>query len=90
MTIETRKYQLIEEIMRVTDEQILSKFEEILKEYHQTMDSIQHLVKPTRSKTSVDQLIEEQGFKGIDKAKMDQLIEEIGIEEPIEDLLEML
>jgi hypothetical protein len=90
MTIETRKYQLIQEIMRVTDEQILGKFEEILKEYHQSVDSIKHLVTPTRSKTSVDQLIQEQGFKGIDKTKMDQLIAEIGIEEPIEDLLEML
>jgi hypothetical protein len=90
MTIEARKYQLIQEIMRVTDEQILGKFEEILKEYHQSVDSIKHLVTPARSKTSVDQLIQEQGFKGIDKTKMDQLIAEIGIEEPIEDLLEML
>ncbi len=90
MTIETRKYQLIEEIMRTTDEQILGKFEEILKEYHQSMGSIKHLVKPTRSKTNVDQLVKEQGYKGVDKAKVDQLIEEINIEEPIEDLLKML
>ena len=76
--------------MRLTDEHVLSRFENILKEYHQSMNSIRHLAKPTRSKTDVDQLIKEQGFTGINKAKMNQLIEEIGIEEPIEDLLEML
>lgn len=90
MNIEVRKYYLIEEIMRVTDEEVLSKFEEILKDYHQNLDSIKYLIRPMRKKTDIDQLVEEQGYKGIDKAKIDQLVEEIGIEEPIEDLLEML
>ncbi len=90
MTIEARKYQLIEEIMQLSDEQVLRKFEEILKEYHDSMGSIWYLIKPTSEKTDIDRLIKEQGFKGIDKAKMDKLVEEIGIEEPIEDLLEMI
>jgi len=90
MNIEVRKYYLIEEIMRVTDEEVLSKFEEILKDYRQNLDSIKYLIRPMRKKTDIDQLVEEQGYKGIDKAKIDQLVEEIGIEEPIEDLLEML
>lgn len=90
MNIEVRKYYLIEEIMRVTDGEVLSKFEEILKDYHQNLDSIKYLIRPMRKKTDIDQLVEEQGYKGIDKAKIDQLVEEIGIEEPIEDLLEML
>ena len=81
---------MIEEIMQLTNEQIISKFEEILKDYHQSVDSIKHLVKPSRSETDVDKLIDEQGFKGVDKAKMGQLVEEIGIEESIEDLLAML
>ncbi len=76
--------------MKLSDEQILGKFEEILKEYRESIGSIQHLIKPMREKTDTDELIKEQGFKGIDRAKMDKLIEEIGIEEPIEDLLEML
>jgi uncharacterized protein YjgD (DUF1641 family) len=90
MTIEARKYQLIEEIMQLSDEQVLRKFEEILKEYHDSMESLRHLIKSTREKTDIDQLIKEQGFKGIDKAKMDKLVAEIAIEEPIEDLIEMI
>jgi hypothetical protein len=38
MTIEARKYQLIEEIMQLSDEQVLRKFEEILKEYHDSIN----------------------------------------------------
>ncbi len=90
MSIETRKYQLIEKIIRVSDGQILGKFEAILGGYHQSMDSIKHLVKPTRSNTIVEQLVEEQNYKGVDKVRVNQLIEEINIEEPIEDLLRML
>lgn len=90
MTIESRKYHLIQEIMRLSDEKVLTKFEDILKEYHQSLDAIKHLLKPTRAKTDVDQLIHEQGFDGVDKEKMDRLIKEMAIEEPIEDLLEML
>ena len=90
MTIEARKYQLMEGIMQLTNEHLLGRLESILKEYDQSMSSIKHLVKPTRRKTDVDQLIKEQGFEGIDKARMGQLIQEINIEESIEDLLEML
>jgi hypothetical protein len=54
------------------------------------MESLRHLIKSTREKTDIDQLIKEQGFKGIDKAKMDKLVAEIAIEEPIEDLIEMI
>lgn len=90
MTIEARKYQLIEEIMRLSDEQVLEKFEHILKEYHDALGAIKHLVKPTKEKTDIDQLMKEQGYKGVDKAKIEKLIEEMDIEEPLEELLEML
>ena len=90
MTIEARKYQLIEEITRVTDEHLLNKFEQVLKEYTQSLDSIGHLVKPIRDKTDVDQLVKAQKYQGVDQAKLDQLINDINIEEPIENLLEML
>ena len=90
MTIETRKYRLIAEIMRVTDEQALSKFEALLRDYHQSLSSIEHLVTPSRPVTNVDQLVEEQGYSGVDSATLDRLIENVGVEEPIEKLLEML
>ncbi|MEM6804104.1 MAG: hypothetical protein AAF696_22055 [Bacteroidota bacterium] len=90
MTIEARKYHLIAEIMQVSDEKILKRFEEILTEYHQQMNDLRGLVKPIRSKKDINQLIQEQGFTGVDREKMNRLIDEIDIEESIEELLAML
>ncbi len=90
MTKEAKKYHLIEEIIQIEDDLLLNKFEELLREYKESMNSIRHLVKPVRKKTDVDQLVKEQGYKGIEKGELDQIIEEIAIEEPIEDLLEMI
>ncbi len=90
MTLETRKYHLIAEIMRVTDERTLSKFETLLREYHQSFSAIEHLVIPSRPTTDVDQLVKEQGYSGVDLATLDRLIDEVGVEEPIKDLLDML
>ena len=90
MTIEARRYNLIEGIMRVSDEGTLDKLEQILKEYVQARESIAHLVKPMRKKLDVEQLMQEQGFKGVNKEKIVRLIEEIALEEPIEELLEMI
>jgi hypothetical protein len=90
MTIEARKYHLIEGIMKVSDEGIISKLEQILKDFSEASESIKHLVKPMRKKLDIDELIAEQGFAGVDKTKIDHLIEEMAIEEPIDDLLEMI
>ena len=54
------------------------------------MNDLRGLVKPIRSKTDIDQLIQEQGFTGVDREKMNRLIDEIDIEESIEELLAML
>ena len=90
MTIEARKYYLIQGIMDVADESTIEKLEQILKEYTKGIDSIRHLVKPTRKKTDVDELVKEQNFQGVNKEKIDRLIDEMAIEESIEDLLEMI
>lgn len=90
MTIEARKYHLIEGIMKVSDEGIISKLEQILGEFNEASESIKHLIKPMRKKLDIDELIAEQGFTGVNKEKVDHLIEEMAIEEPIENLLEMI
>ena len=90
MTIEARKYHLIEGIMQVSDEGAIEKLEQILKEYAESRDSIRHLLKPMKQKLDVDQLVEEQNFQGVNTEKIEQLIKEINLEEPIEDLLEMI
>ncbi|MCB0610768.1 MAG: hypothetical protein H6562_24910 [Lewinellaceae bacterium] len=91
MTLETRKYQLIERITGIQDKFLISKLEEILtKNSGENSDILSQLVKPLDENLDIDKLIKEQGFTGIDRSKFDRLINEIDIQEPIEDLLKMI
>lgn len=90
MTIETRKYHLIEQIMKISNDHLLGQLEKVLDEFLEGGKSVSHLVKPMRKKLEIEELIQEQEFKGSDKEVIDHLIEEAAIEEPIEELLEML
>lgn len=90
MTIETRKYQLIEGIMKVTDEAMLKKLEGMLSQYHNNFDSIQHIAKPIKKKLDIDQLVKDKNYKGVDKSKVDNLIDEMGLDTPIEELIDMI
>ncbi|HFA47438.1 MAG TPA: hypothetical protein ENJ95_00315 [Bacteroidetes bacterium] len=47
-------------------------------------------VKPIRDSLTLNQLLEEQQFKGFDRQELDNLISEMNIQEPIEELLAML
>ncbi len=90
MTLQSRKYKLIEEIMGLENESMLGKLEAILREYYDSMESIQHLIAPERKKTDVEAIVREQGFTGVNKEEIDRIIEEMAIEEPLEELLKML
>ncbi len=90
MTIEMRKYHLVENIIKLSDERLLSQLEEMLHAYQTARQSIRYLAKPMRTTLDIDQLVKEQNFKGVDKSKVDNLIEDMAIETPIEDLLKML
>lgn len=90
MTLESRKYQLIEQITGIEDEILITKLEELLKQLDKGDQVFFHISKPLKEKLVLDQLIEEQGFKSVDRERFDQLVDEINIEEPIEDLLEMI
>ena len=90
MGIEIRKYKLIEQLMEVSDEDTLQNIEHIFSTYLNRVKSIKHLIKPTREKLNIDELIKEQNYKGADKSIIDNLVDEMAIEEPIEDLLKMI
>ena len=90
MNIELRKYKIIEELMKISDESILVKLEMMLKNYMANQESIKYLVKPMRTTLDIDVLIKEQKYQGADKAFIDGLIDEMAIETPIEELLKML
>ncbi|MEM6320562.1 MAG: hypothetical protein AAF960_23035 [Bacteroidota bacterium] len=76
--------------MNVSDETTLKNLETIFNIYIKDLTSIKHLIKPTKKKLDIDQIMKEQNYQGADKQVIDNLIDEMTIEEPIEDLLKMI
>lgn len=90
MTVQAKKYQIIEQITHIEDEQLLDQLQHWI-EVNQSNDSIlASLIKPMREKLDIEQLKIEQNYKGFDKVEVDRLIKEADIQEPIEELLSMI
>ena len=90
MTVETKKYKLIEKITSLQDEEVLNKLELVLNEYSRGNLILMEIVKPIREKLDIEQLKKEQNYQGFDKEEVDRLIKEIDLQEPIEKLVEMI
>ena len=90
MTIEKLKYEILAEIVKTNDEAILNSIKEMLLKVSSENDLFNRIVKPTREKITVEDLIREQNYKGFDKEKVDKLIKEMDIQDPIEELLNEL
>lgn len=52
-----------------------------------TEQLISQITKPKRATLTVEDLIEEQKYKGFDRAGFDKLVAELAVQEPIEELL---
>ena len=92
MQLEALKLDMIRKIM---DEQDVSKLEAInatLSQSHQSdREEILHrIAKPTRRKLDIEELKREQNWRPIDKEAFFKKIEELDIEEPLEELIEMI
>lgn len=90
MTVETKKYKLIEKITSLQDEEVLNKLELVLNEYSRGNLILMDIVKPIREKLDIEQLKKEQNYQGFDKEEVDRLIKEIDLQEPIEELIKMI
>ncbi len=93
MTLEARKFRLIQLISSLEDELLIGKLEGLLNELNQmeTADkTLLALSKPIREKIDIDQLIKEQNYIHPTRAELDKIIDEANIEESIEDLLELI
>ena len=90
LNLNHRKQQLIQRIAQIKEENHLLMLERYMTDIEQENIEIEAIFKPSKKTISVEELIEEQNYTGIDKAKMDRLIEEMDIQEPLEDLLKML
>lgn len=94
--LELHRYKLIALIMQVQDVALLIKMEEVLEKMPevQPLEEVQpaymRAVKPLRKGVTLEQLVEESGYKPITWEEFYPLVENLNIEEPIEDLLAML
>lgn len=90
MTVEARKYQLINTITRIQDN---TKLEEVESAINEILDegnlALKKIAVPMRKKLDIEELAMEQNYKAPSKKKMDKLIRELDITEPIEELLKM-
>ncbi len=90
LNLNHRKKQLIQRIAQIKEEKHLLMLERYMADIEQESIDLEAIFKPAKKTITVEELIEEQNYKGIDKAKMDRLIQEMDIQEPLEDLLKML
>ncbi|MCB0643186.1 MAG: hypothetical protein KDC44_16170 [Phaeodactylibacter sp.] len=84
-----RKYQLIEKIIGIQDEQLLIRLEAFVH-VMQRSDEGAALLRPLRPDLQLTDLVREQKYEGLDPEQFKYVVEHIGIQEKIEDLLEQL
>ena len=87
--LDSRKYRLIQEIMKLDSEEALSKLEEEVEAIQQE-EVFWTAIKPLRKTITLEQMIKEQNYKPIEKDEFFKMVDELEIEESIEELLSML
>ena len=87
--LDSRKYKLIQEIMKLDNEKALSKLEEEVEAIQQE-EIFWTAIKPLRRTITLEQMIKEQNYKPIEKDEFFKMVDELEIEESIEELLSML
>ena len=88
---ESVKLQLIRQIAVLDDATVLAQLATILKQNPTKNDDILRKLTKLRRKTlDIEQLKKDQNFTKFNRARFDQLIKELDIQEPIEQLLQMI
>ena len=90
MTLDTRKYKLIEMITGLEDEELLAKMEKLLKSGDEGDRVLLKMVSPVKKHLDLDELNKEKNYKNPTQEEIDAIMIEADIQEPIEDLLKMI
>lgn len=89
--INEKKIRLASWILALQDEAFLDYLEKILSFFPVEKSGIwQETVKPIREHQSVEEMIQEQHYKGFDREAFERSIKEMDVQEPIEELLKSL
>jgi len=87
--VENRKKRIVTKIDQVKDDLTLRKIEIVLNKLFESIYSKGSVIKPLRANISVDEMVKEQNFSGIERDDFDKLIDELDIKEPLADLLKI-
>ncbi len=92
MTIEGKKLYLIRKIMEISDESVIDQLDELIEKQPEGDKDwiLRQLNKPIKEKLDLEEVKREQNFEEIDKEEIEALIKEADIQEPIEELLQMV
>lgn len=90
MNIEALKLELVNKIMALKDAYDLMKIKATLKDMSSTEEIIKRLSKPTRKSINIEQLKKEQNYQPINKKELFAKIDALNIEEPLDELLQMI
>ena len=65
----------------------LQQIEKVLNAIFESQELAGRVIKPVRMQISVEEMIKEQNFTGINRQEFDDLISKIDIQEPLSELL---
>jgi len=86
--LDDRKYRVIQEIIMLEDETLLSVLEEQLEQAKlDDTDLLERVMKPMKKTISIEEMIKEQNYKPIVAKDFFTQAEDLKIEESLEELL---
>ena len=88
--INSRKYKLIQQIIQLDDEEAISRIEKEVEQALSIDEKLNLVIKPIRKSLTIEQMVDEQGYKPIKADEFFKMADEIEWEESLEELLEML
>jgi len=85
---EKRKKRIISKIDRLENDFALQQIEKVLNTIFESKEVAGDVIKPVRKQISVEEMIKEQNFIGINRQVFDDLISKIDVQEPMSELLQ--
>lgn len=88
--LDEKKYQLIQEIIKIEKETLLLKIEHDIKEAQKQTEIWSKIISPVKKTITLEEMTREQNYKPITKEEFFKLTADLNIEESLEDLLAQL
>jgi hypothetical protein len=90
MDLTLKRNQIITIIKRIKSEALLIRLEEYVNTISQQKDIFYTLTLPMKQTLDLEEMIQEQNYKGPNKEKIDQITRDINIEQSTDELLAMI